>query len=302
MNEYKKIRDAVKNGDKAELTVETEGKSYKRLFIPPERLIILGGGHIALPLCKMASMLDFETIVVDDRPSFANTARFPEAAVVICNAFKDAIRDLRIRSGDFVCVITRGHRWDGDCLRTILKGIMPHYLGMIGSKRRTGGLLNLLKSEGYPEKFLNEINTPIGVEIGAVTPAEIAVSICAELVSFRNREKGDYLEQTNADMALLDYLADSDEPKSLAIVLSSSGSTPVKPGSMMAVNRLGIAAGTIGGGCSEAAVMGKARSIIGTGNTETVEVDMTNDIAGEEGMVCGGRMTVLVSDISNISG
>lgn len=96
---------------------------------------------------------------------------------------------------------------------------------------------------------------------------------------------------------MLHYLAESEEPKAMLLVLSSDGSTPVKPGAMMAVNSLGKGYGTIGGGCSEAALMGRARKIIGSGTSCVVEVDMTNDVAAEEGMVCGGTMRVLVEDV-----
>ena len=273
------------------------------LPVVADMLILLGGGHIAQPLCRMAAMLDFDVTVVDDRPDFAAASRFPEAAHTVCDAFAAAIAALKLRESDYVCVITRGHRWDADCLRQIFSGAMPSYLGMIGSRRRVAGLMRLLRDEGYDAEKLAAIHAPIGLAIGAVTPAEIAVSICAQLVEHRRalpetEYPGTLLEQTNSDLSAIRYLAENAEPKALLLVLTSTGSTPVKSGALMAVNKLGTGCGTIGGGCSEAVAMQRARKIIGTGESCVIEIDMTNDVAADEGMVCGGTMRVLIEDAS----
>lgn len=299
--EFQQILDRLSRGETPLLTKTVDGQSYTRLFRPENRLILLGGGHIAQPLCRIASMLDFSVTVVDDRISFANSERFPEATHMICDSFAGAISKLGISPADYVCVITRGHRWDGECLRQILAGSFPYYLGMIGSKRRVAGLLDMLAGEGFSVAQLSRIHTPIGIKINAQTPVEIAVSICAELIAERRKvilqKDGVYLEHTNTDYSALEFLAQSPEPKAFALVLSSKGSTPVKPGSMLAIDRLGRGYGTIGGGCSEAEVMSKARKIIGSGGSCVVEVDMTNDVAADEGMVCGGTMRVLLEDV-----
>ena len=248
-------------------------------------------------------MLDFAVTVVDDRPSFANRGRFPDAAQVVCDSFAKAIGDLKIRPTDYICVITRGHRWDGECLRQILQGEYPSYLGMIGSRRRVTGLLGLLREEGYDSEKLAAIHTPIGLKIGAETPAEIAVSICAELVQHRRSHPAEedeaVLERTDTNFELLRFLAGGQGPAALMTVISTRGSTPVESGAIMVMDSLGKTIGTIGGGCGEAEVMTAARRLIGTGQAKTVEVDMTNDIAEEEGMVCGGKMRVLVEDIGS---
>lgn len=302
IQEFTRILQETAAGRAAALEREAEGTRWRRRFVPEDRLILLGGGHIALPLCNMAAMLDFAVTVVDDRPAFANTGRFPAAARVVCDGFASALEGLRIRPTDYVCVITRGHRWDGDCLRVILRGESPFYLGMIGSKRRVTGLLKLLEEEGFDSARLAAIHTPIGLKIGAETPAEIAVSICAELVQERRRRKpeadAELLERTDTDFALLRFLAEDPAPGALMTVLSTRGSTPVESGAIMAIDDTGRTFGTIGGGCGEAEVMRTARRLIGTGQRELVEVDMSNDFAMEEGMVCGGRMLVLAEDVS----
>ena len=303
VKEFQNILRETGAGRAAGLVREVGGKRYVRRFVPEERLILLGGGHIAQPLCAIAAMLGFAVTVVDDRPDFANSARFPTSARVICDCFPAAIRALELRDTDYVCVITRGHRWDGDCLRTILRGTLPFYLGMIGSRRRVTGLLKQLTEEGYDPKALSEIHTPIGFKIGAETPAEIAVSICAELIQTRrmggDRDE-DALDLTDADPALLAFLAEERSPGALMLVLETRGSTPVESGAVMAIDDTGRSFGTIGGGCGEAEVMRQARRLIGTGRRKVVEVDMTNDLAEEEGMVCGGKMWVLAEDVSAV--
>ena len=300
--EFEHILKETEAGRSASIERTAGGKRYVRRFIPEDRLILLGGGHIAVPLCRIASLLDFSVTVVDDRPRFANTGRFPDAAHVVCDRFETAIRDLKIRPTDYVCVITRGHRWDKECLQVILQGADPSYLGMIGSRRRVSGLLALLKEEGFDPERLAAIHTPIGLKIGAETSAEIALSICAEMVLHRRshpeEEEEALLERTDTDFGLLHYLAEGEAQGALMLVLQTRGSTPVESGAIMAVDRIGNTYGTIGGGCGEADVMSMARRIAGTGETRVVEVDMTNEVAEEEGMVCGGIMQVLIEDLA----
>ena len=299
---FDELYQAVREGRPAAMTVEAEGTTYVRNFRPQERLILLGGGHIAQPLCRYGADLGFAVTVVDDRPSFANRGRFPEAKEVICDAFPDALRSLKIHEQDYVAVITRGHRYDADCLRTILAGTFPKYLAMIGTKRRVAGLFQLLKDEGIPGEMLAEIHAPIGLSINALTTQEIAVSIAAELIQCRRRNTprrsgSAILVTEDIDLPVLEFLACSGEPKALLMVLETSGSTPVKSGAMMAVDRGLKTVGTIGGGCSEHAVLMEAHRLIGTDQCRCIQVDMRNDVAEEEGMVCGGQMKVWIQGI-----
>lgn len=301
---FKQIRDLVQAGHSARMQIAMDGKSCIREFSAPQRLILLGGGHISMALCHFASQLEFDVVVVDDRPVFANSRLFPTAKQIVCNEFRQAIRDLKITDNDFVCVVTRGHRYDGDCLREIFAGTYPLYLGMIGSKKRVYQLFQLLNSEGFDKSLTDRVCSPIGLKIGAITPQEIAISILAELIDYRSRAakaaaSQNILTQKNVDMDLLNYLADSPEQKAIAIVLESRGSTPVASGSVMAVNPLGQTHGTIGGGCSEGAVIRDAIKIAKNGGSKIIYVDMTNDVAESEGMVCGGVMWVLVDQIVN---
>ena len=301
--QFAEILNKTRNHQTAQWTVDIDGAAYTRMFRPKERLILLGGGHIAQPLCSIAAMLGFGVTVVDDRPSFANHPRFPEAEQIVCDAFAPAIRELDIQAGDYLAVITRGHRYDADCLRTVLSGTMPMYLGLLGSRRRTIALLAMLEQEGFERDRLDAIHTPIGLDIGALSVQEIAVSIAAELVQCRRqglnrRSKSCILtEETFAEDVLADIL-ERDIPRALLLVYETSGSTPVKSGAFMTVDQNFQAKGTIGGGCSESAVLRDAFHLIVTGKRQCVTVNMSNDVAAEEGMVCGGQMKVLLMDLS----
>lgn len=268
--------------------------------LPQERLIVLGGGHIALPVCEFAAKCGFNVCVVDDRPSFANTARFPLAQQVLCESFETAIEKLEVTAFDYVVVITRGHKHDADCLRALLPGQTPAYLGMIGSRRRVKGLLEMLKEEGFDEERLAGICTPIGLNIGAVTPGEIAISIMAEVIAHKRLpEYGDasrFCIDSDLELSTLEYLAANREPKAVVTVIETKGSTPRGTGAKMAVSPIGQVTGSIGGGCSEAAVIRDAIAIIGTGRYKLMDIDLTGEVAESDGMVCGGTMKVLIED------
>ena len=286
----------------ARVTAEYDGDllTVCEPVMPRERLIVLGGGHIALPVCQIGAACGFQVCIVDDRPDFANRARFPEAAQVICDSFENGIRSLKVTPFDYVVVITRGHRHDADCLRVLLPGVAPAYLGMIGSRRRTRGLLEMLKEEGFDEDRLQAICTPIGLPIGAVTPAEIAVSILSEVIAYRRLpEHGDpkrCCADSDLELSTLQYLAENTEPKAVVTVIETKGSTPRGTGAKMAVSPLGKVTGSIGGGCSEGAVIRDAVRIIGTGRYKVIDIDLTGEVAESDGMVCGGTMKVLVED------
>jgi xanthine dehydrogenase accessory factor len=297
----------MENGAPAELIVRTKDdrgaeKTYTRVFLPPQRLILLGGGHISQPLCRYAADLEFRVTIVDDRPSFANAERFPDAERVVCDAFAKAIRDLNITRYDFVCVITRGHRHDATCLRELLAGAMPRYLGLIGSRRRTIELFQMLEEEGLDRAKIGLVHTPIGLPIGAQTPKEIAVSILAELIQNRSsrsaEREAERLALTSHEPDLLSYLRSNREPCALALVVEKSGSTPVPTGAVMAIDRLGGIVGTVGGGCGEHEILNHALETLRTGSARLVALDMSNDVAEEEGMVCGGRMKVWIEPFS----
>lgn len=296
------VLDEIRRRNTAELEIEIEGCTYVRKFKPKERLILFGGGNIGQAVSGYAASVGFSVVVVDDRPSFANQTRFPDADEIYCDSFVHAIEKLEIGADDFVAVVTRGHRYDLECLRTVLKGEMPRYLGMMGSKRRVQGVYTILQQEGVSEDVLRQIHMPIGLPIGAATPQEIGISITSELIRCRReREKrrsgSTMMSCTDIDYRLIDFLERDKSPKALLMVYETSGSTPVKSGAVMAVNQGLQIAGTIGGGCSEDLALREAFRLIGTGQKKTIVLDMSNDVAAEEGMACGGVVKVWIADI-----
>src|SRR4030095_12264398 len=134
--------------------------------------------------CEMGQMLGFRTIVIDDRHAFANRERFPRATDIRVGPFVDTLDSLEINEHSFVVVVTRGHVWDEASVKTVLRR-KPAYLGMIGSKRRAKATLERLVEQGYDPEELSRVHTPMGLDIAAETPAEIAVAIAAEIVRAR---------------------------------------------------------------------------------------------------------------------
>ena len=193
-------------------------------FLPRPRLIIFGGGHVAVPLSKIASILKFDITVFDDRPFFASKDRFREAKEVICDAFGNMAGRIAIRPHDSVVIVTRGHKYDQQCLRFILDGKPPHYLGMIGSKRRVAIVRSQIAEEGYSPELLQRLHSPIGLAIGAVTPEEIAVSILAEIVRERRLGPQSFRGECYADEELIAFLGSEDCGEAAVVtVLSTDG-------------------------------------------------------------------------------
>ena len=273
-------------------------------FCKDERMIILGGGHVSLALAEFASKIGFSVIVVDDRPGFSNKARFPFASETICDSFEHAIPLLGINGMDYVVLVTRGHKHDGDCLRALSKETATKYLGMIGSRRRVAGLKDVLEEEGISRAWLDSIYTPIGLNIGAVTPEEIGISILAEIIQVKRQPKKDEnaVLHSDVEMEVIEKLAivpdkRKNVKKAVVTIIETKGSAPRKAGAKMIVYEDGMIEGTVGGGCAEANLMGIARGVIKTGGYRIEKVDLTNEVAGEEGMVCGGTMTMLIEAV-----
>lgn len=164
------------------------GQEWPQIFVDVQpglqTLIIVGAGHIAQPLCEIGHMLGFRTVVIDDRWAFANRERFPHATDIRIGAFEETLNTLDINEHSFVVVVTRGHVWDEASVKAVLRR-NPAYVGMIGSKRRAKTTLERLAEQGYSSAELSRIHTPMGLDIAAETPAEIAVAIAAEIIRVR---------------------------------------------------------------------------------------------------------------------
>lgn len=298
---YQKAKDSLETGT-LQLVKVSEKETYLiEPYFPEPRLIILGGGHIAKPLVEFGARAGFAVTVIDDRPSFANTARFPDAEKVICESFEKCFDLINLNKSAFVVTVTRGHRHDIDCLRQVLK-YKTAYVGMIGSKRRVKGVMEQLLSEGYSEEKINNVNSPIGLEIGAVTPDEIAFSIIAQVIKYRrliDANSGN-IKTLKANWpefdrdVLMELCKEESSKKAIVTIISSKGSVPRKAGAKMLVYPHGEILGSIGGGCSEGAVINNARFLLRDGGYQIQTVDMTGEVAEQEGMVCGGIMDVII--------
>ena len=289
----------------ANIKINDEESVLAEVFKREHRLIVFGAGHVGYHLCHFASKVGFNTIVVDDRPYFANKEKFGDNLQVICNTFENAFEILDIHEEDYVVIVTRGHKHDKFCLEKILSLDELNYIGMIGSKRRVKIMKEELIEEGYSKEKIENIYSPIGLNIGAVTPEEIAISILAEIISVKRigklAIKNEPIKVSNScelNKDVLEALAKSQNEKmSLVTVISTKGSTPRKAGSKMIVYDSGKIIGTIGGGCAEAKIIKDAALMAGSKNLKIETIDMTGEIAEEEGMVCGGKMTVLIEAI-----
>ncbi|MHB8765914.1 MAG: XdhC family protein, partial [Deferrisomatales bacterium] len=149
------------------------------------RVVICGAGHIAVPLARLCRDAGFAVTVLDDRPDFANEARFPGCRV-LAEPFVPALAGLDLGPSTYAVVITRGHEHDAECLAQVLRRETA-YVGLIGSRRRVRFVLEMLGREGIARERLEQVFTPIGLPIGAESPDEIALSIAAELVCVRRK-------------------------------------------------------------------------------------------------------------------
>lgn len=194
----RRARLAIENGRPSltsyDLTPEQAGEEglvcggRMDVFIEPLEatpgLAILGAGHVARPLCSLAALAGFKVSVLDDREKYATTGRFPEASRVEVSGFDSAAQTLRLTPRSFVVVVTRGHRGDAAAIASCL-AVRPRFLGLMGSRSKMVHVFTDLIERGFSSEDLACIETPVGVEIGAETPEEIAVSIVARMVAVR---------------------------------------------------------------------------------------------------------------------
>ncbi len=155
----------------------------------PVSLLIVGGGHIGQSLAAIGAEAGFLVAVLDDREAFANDERFPSADRVICGDITEELERYPIDGSTYIVLVSRGHKQDEAGLRVVVSSDAA-YVGMIGSKRRVSTVLTHMAREGVPRDALDRVHTPIGLEIGAETPEEIAVSIVAEIIAVRRGGSG----------------------------------------------------------------------------------------------------------------
>lgn len=159
---------------------------------PEPHVVVCGAGHVGASLARLAHALGYRVTLVDDRADFLMRSRFPEEGITLVEAAdwtKTVGSVIGTGRGVFVAVVTRGHSEDEECMRAVLQS-SPRYVGMIGSRRRTNIVLTRLREAGFDEEALREVRAPIGLDIGAVSPEEVALAILAEIVAVRRGGSG----------------------------------------------------------------------------------------------------------------
>jgi len=279
------IPDSV---DPENLPAVSDGVLIERITTPPH-LVLCGAGHVSVFTAKTAKMVGFRVTVIDERTDFANSDRFPDADCILNQPFSEALSSISDPNTYYV-IVTRGHRDDNLCLRTILN--KPHaYCGMIGSKSKVQVVFQDLMKSGYTEAQLKTVHSPIGLPIGANTPAEIAVCIVGEMIQVKNSEN----RGSEWDAALCNAIESAREPYAMVTVISKHGSAPRSAGARMIVKRDGTIVSSVGGGFGEFEAAEKARDMLMHGpKTARYTCKMNNREAAESGMVCGGEIDILI--------
>jgi xanthine dehydrogenase accessory factor len=157
--------------------------------VPQPRAFIFGAGHISKSLSKVAGIAGFDTVVVDNREAFANRERFPEASEIHAAEYEEVFPRLDITSSSYLIIVTRGHRDDMRVLRWAVT-TPARYIAMIGSKRKVIAVVRELESAGVPRAAFDRLFAPMGLEVGAITPEEIAVAVVAEMIGVRRQPEG----------------------------------------------------------------------------------------------------------------
>lgn len=294
-NNWERVIESIPENNKSQSVLVDGEKIFIEFLRQNYNVVVCGAGHVSIAVIKMCKLLDIPVTVIDDRLEFINYAKAAGADKTIYEPFEEALDKIQGDSGTFFIIVTRGHRYDQICLEKIIKKENA-YIGMIGSRLRVGKVLDYLEERGISSEELNKVYTPIGLRIGAETPAEIAVSIMAEVIEVKNKKSG---RSSYNDELLEGILSEKyqDIPKAVVTITSRKGSSPREVGTKMIVLRDGTMIGTIGGGCVEAELRHKALNLIDNKKCELIKVDMTGAEAEDDGMVCGGIVEVFVEPV-----
>ena len=284
------------------------------------KLVICGAGHVSMAVIAIGKLLGMHVTVIDDRQELVQNAIAKGADEAVCKGFEEALREIRGDNDTYYVIVTRGHRYDMDCLR-ILARKRYAYIGMIGSRKKVRLVMETLAEEGVAKEFLDSVYAPIGLRIGAETPEEIAVAVMAQIIEVKNRVKrtlgfpGDIMKALQAEGR--DRLV-------MATIIARQGSSPRGVGSKMLIAKDGSITGTIGGGLVEGSAIARGKQMLQDEERGAVAmergamtmecgpavmehepavmehgpvimyVDMSAGTAEEDGMVCGGRVQVLL--------
>lgn len=255
------------------------GEQVSRLAYPPH-LVLFGGGHIAQALTPMAKACGIRATVVDDRAEVLTYDHFPQGTELIHSLFTELPEQRLERiAKPYYCIFTHGHSADAECL-SWAGTRKSAYIGMIGSRRKIEACKEVAHARGVAEEVLSTIHSPIGLAINAVSPAEIAVAIMAEIISVYRKDKSTIF----VDSSLIERIAAS--RGTVCRIVKASGSSPGKEGALMLVEGDEVH-GTVGGGEVERLAIEEAKRTV---RAHLVDYDLSK--GGGAGMVCGGAVTI----------
>ena len=189
----KSIRQVADLGNTKHVLADNDTELFIEGYTTPPTLVLMGGGHVGKATSLIAKNLDFRIYVVDDRSEFANMDRFPEAEATIVADYDKGLSQIPINANTYIVVATRGHRQDDFALESAIR-TKASYIGLLGSKRKTLMIYKRLLKIGCPPERLRDVRAPVGLDIGALTPAEIAVSIMSEITMIRRGAKGGVMQ------------------------------------------------------------------------------------------------------------
>lgn len=210
----RQARELMALGKNDYVVADSGVEYYIEAYTTPPTLVIAGGGHVSKALAPIAKSVGFRLFILDDREEFANAERFPEAEIVQVGDYDSVLQDLPINANSFIVIATRGHRYDDSALASALK-TPASYVGLLGSKRKTILIYEALLNRGFTIDDLRRTRSPIGLDIAARTPEEIAISIMAEILMFRLGGSGGVLKlEERLIQAAVKKAAKAEEPVS----------------------------------------------------------------------------------------
>lgn len=201
MNEARRLMAMGKNDY---ITAESGAEFFIEAYTTPPTLVLAGGGHVSKAISNIASALGFRIFVIDDREEFSSPERFPEAEQTVVSDYGSAFEKLPIDTNSFIVIATRGHRYDASATASAMRS-PASYVGLLGSKRKTILIFEELFAQGFTMEEVQSVRSPIGLNISARTPEEIALSIMSEIVGFRLGGDGGTLK---LDQRLIDKAAE----------------------------------------------------------------------------------------------
>lgn len=294
---FNSILEKLKCKAALEGTAFCQGKDGEFLFVEmagkEDRLVICGAGYVGFALAKLAVFSGIRTIILEDRADFAGKAEASGADKVLCGPFEEEIRGLEDDKATAYVIMTRGHSYDKKCLLEIACK-KSYYVGMMGSKTRAAMMREELKNSRISDDWISRLHSPVGLDIGAQTPEEIAVSVLAEIILERSRTGMSMRNGYEVFCRALQNMGDG-ERFVLSTILERRGSAPRKEGTHFIVTESGKTFGTIGGGKLEADIIQASKDMLAHREEYRIEEsDLNNRDAAAEGLVCGGHVKVLM--------